>query len=128
MTNQEILDMQAQLEEIGRRCNIMRSKNYIAPGCDAMVYFDLARIENAAQLLYRRLSRPDVVERCREDALAQTVRVHELLVEFGFQPSDDQLVSIGYACELAGARIRIYREMASRVAQSSPEVEEKEAV
>jgi len=117
MNAQETLLMHKQVEDIGKKATGLMHVNWTT-GSDPVIHRALTKIWDAAQTMHRRLSRPDVVTGYRNDAIAQAERVKELMMESGYDPDDSQLASIGYACDLAMAKIKIYQRMAAHAAQA----------
>lgn len=115
METHEVLHMQAQLEDIRRQVNKLTSVQWL-PGEEEQIQESLAKIWDTATALQQRTARPELVVGYRADALAQIGRVFELAIEFG-TPTDQQLMVIGYACDLAQEKIKLYQHMANQAAQ-----------
>ena len=79
--------------------------------------------------IQRSLTSPAIMESYRADAVAQIIRVGELISEMGIDPDHRQLMSIGMATELAVEKVRTYREMVTAAAtimlQSSKDLEQE---
>ncbi len=77
----------------------------------------LAQIGEITQGLQRTLCDQAIVENYKQEAIRQATRVAELVGECGSEPDERQFASIGYACDLAVARIREYQQMVNYAAQ-----------
>ncbi|WP_028319665.1 hypothetical protein [Desulfobulbus elongatus] len=99
--------MQDQLRDIGAtmesvRANVPRVKRTM--GLEDHLY----RVWDASQELQRALELPGVISGYRADAVDQVLRIIQLMDECDAAPDTRQLISIGYACELARDKIRAY--------------------
>jgi len=117
METHEVLHMQAQLEDIRRQVNKLTAVQWL-PGEEKRIQESLAKIWDTATALQQRTAQPELMVGYRADALAQIGRVFELTLEFG-TPSDQQMMVIGYACDLAQEKIKLYQHMANQAAQLS---------
>jgi hypothetical protein len=117
MSAQEIVTMQKQLVDIEAAISaLMRSTRWLRRP-DTVVQVNLSHIWDVTLDLQRRIAQPAVVKGMCCDALDQVVRVYDLLTECEGVPNGDQLTSIGYACELAAEKIKLYQQMARHAAQ-----------
>ena len=73
----------------------------------------LSRMWETTMELQRALATPAVVEGYRADAVAQILRVGELINELGMRPGALQLQDVCMAAELAAAKVRQYWAMAN---------------
>lgn len=116
MVAQEVLKMQEKLEEIGKSVSALMNANWVLVS-SPMAREKLIKIWDVTQNLQRQLSRTDLLTGYRNDAIDQAARVMDLMFECEMHPDDDQLTSIGYACDLAQTKIKTYQQVASHAAR-----------
>jgi len=114
MVAQEVLKMQESLAEIDK--NVSALMNAVLAS-SPMVREKLVKIWDVTQGLQRRLSQPDLLTGYKNDAIDQAARVADLLFECEMNPDDDQLASIGYACDLAQTKIKTYQQVKGHAAR-----------
>ena len=112
MNDTKIVEFQQQLENIRMQVGAMKANT---PDQDLQLI--LAGLWDGAVDLQRRLSRPDLIEGYRADAVAQANRVYDLVLECMGQPDEQQLASIGYASDLAASKTKLYQQMVNHAAQ-----------
>lgn len=118
MSTPEITAMQKQLVDIEAAISaLMRSTRWMSRP-DVVVQANLGHIWDVAQDLQRRIAQPAVVKGMCCDALDQVARVYDLVTECEGVPNGEQLTSIGYACDLAAEKIKLYQQMARHAAQA----------
>ena len=115
MNATERIDNLDRLESIRKLVNQIR----VSVAKQGMPEADPAvlQIWDVTQQLQRTLCTQAVIERYRQDALAQAERVFELIRECDLFPDDIQFASIGYACDLAADKIKHYQRMVNFAAQ-----------
>ena len=113
---QEVLKMQESLAEICKNVGTLMNADWVLVS-SPMVREKLVKIWDVTQGLQRRLSQPDVLTGYKNDAIDQAARVADLLHECEMNPDDDQLDSIGYACDLAQTKIKTYQQVKGHAAR-----------
>ena len=78
---------------------------------------DLLTIMRTTKVMQAELTSDKIIGGYRTDAIAQNLRVHELIEEAGPSPDHKALLSIGMAAELAVKKLNDYREMCNFAAQ-----------
>lgn len=114
MKGEKIVEIQQQLADIRQQVASIK-----AQPADEELQLSLVGLWDGAVDLQRRLSRPDLIEGYRADAVAQSNRVYDLVLECMGQPDERQLASIGYASDLATEKIKLYQQMANHAAQTA---------
>lgn len=116
MTNHDTQHILTQLETI--QDDAMTLRLAVAGQASPLdIESALARIWAVSVALQRRLCTSRTVAGYREDALAQVARVWELAGECGLAPDDRQLAGLGYACDLAAAKVKKYQRIANHSAR-----------
>lgn len=72
---------------------------------------DLLNIQRRTKAMQVELTSDRIIGGYRTDAVAQILRVYELIGEAGPSPDHQSLLSIGMATELAVKKLNAYREM-----------------
>ena len=116
METHEAMHMQAQLEDIRRQIHNLTAVEW-RPDQEERIQQSLSRIWDVTCDLHRRLAGPDLLAGYRDDALDQIGRVMELIAASEGSTDDRQLIGIGYACDLAREKIKLYQRMANQAAQ-----------
>lgn len=116
MVAQEVLKMQEDLAEISKNVGTLMNADWVLVS-SPMAREKLIKIWDVTQGLQRRLSQPDLLTGYKNDAIDQAARVADLLYECEMNPDDDQLTSIGYACDLAQAKIKTYQQVKGHAAR-----------
>jgi len=78
---------------------------------------DLLAIARTTKAMQAELTSEKIVSGYRTDAIAQNLRVHELIEKAGPSPDHQALLAIGMATELAVKKLNDYREMCNFAAQ-----------
>ena len=80
---------------------------------------DLLNIQRRTKAMQVELTSDRIIGGYRTDAVAQMLRVYELIGEAGPSPDHQSLLSIGMATELAVNKLNAYREMHQYAARNN---------
>lgn len=83
----------------------------------AQIQGELDRIWDESCLIHKQLCEERQILGYWEDAVEQATRVCEMILDFGDDPTHEQLLCLGMANELLGQRIKEYKIVATMAAQ-----------
>lgn len=125
----EITQMQQQLASIHQSITMVQHCTQWMPLTDMVMEANVARIKASILAIQTRVAHPAVMRGLCCEALNQVAHVYDLITECEGVPNQQQLTSIGFACELAADRIRRYQQMSrhaaniNAVAEAAPSME-----